>query len=111
MCAALCAFEIWSSCAYRLEFEIVYGGLKRACEAGATLDPPVNAKMILSFLRDRSATEANQMLQMAESVLSEGMIIAVGMDNRCVPYATGRCSLLLVCLVNQLSLTLVLVFL
>ena len=93
----------------RLEFEVVYGGLKRACEAGAALSPPVNAKMILSFLRDRSLAEANQMLQIAESVLCEGMIIAVGMDNRCVLCATGRCRLLLVCLVN-LSLTLVVVF-
>jgi adenosine deaminase len=66
----------------KLDFETVYRGLVDGIEAGATLSPPVHAKLVLCFLRDRSCAEALAVLKLAAPFISEGHIIAVGMDNR-----------------------------
>lgn len=66
----------------KLSFSTVFNGLVRALADGLELSPPVHAKLILSFLRDRSEEEAMAVLDLAKPFLVSGEIVAVGLDNR-----------------------------
>lgn len=62
----------------KLDFEVVIGGLHRACEDGrAKLG--VDGRLIMCFLRDRSLEEALAVLQLA--LRHKDKIIGVGLDN------------------------------
>mmetsp|Transcript_10498 Transcript_10498/g.11984 ORF Transcript_10498/g.11984 Transcript_10498/m.11984 type:complete len:401 (+) Transcript_10498:238-1440(+) len=76
----------------QLDISVVINGLSRACEAARELLPPVEAKLIMCFLRHRHTgcawatppAEGNEALKVMEEVIEKGLVsslIAVGLDS------------------------------